>query len=242
MTKRRRYLGRALSAWVLGLLFLTSCDDEPPTGGTNPPATTTVPPSSSVSFLRAAPLAFDARTVDVVITGSNGDSTIRSISYANVSDYLELSSGDYRVQVFPAGTRRTTIAETSVSLSSDESVTVALVGLSGVNLEVFEDDRVDGSARAGVTMVNSVPDYPAPFDLMIRNGPRLFEGVSYLEATDATEVVPGRYDIELRRSGTNEVILNSTGHMLSAGATYTVFAAGSLRRGDLQIVVASDVP
>jgi hypothetical protein len=30
--------------------------------------------------------------------------------------------------------------------------------------------------------------------------------------------------------------------MLSAGATYTVFAAGSLRRGDLQIVVASDVP
>lgn len=241
MTNRRHYLGRALSAWVLGLLFLTSCDDDPPTG-TNPPPTTTVPPSSSISFLRAAPLAFDARTVDVVITGSNGDSIIRSISYADVSDYLELSSGDYRVQVFPAGSRRSTIAETSVSLSSDESVTVALVGLSGVDVEVFEDDRVDGSARAGVTMVNGVPDFPAPFDLKIRNGPMLFEGVSYLESTDATELIPGRYDIELRRSGTNEVVLTSTGHQLSAGTTYTVFAAGSLRRGDLQIVVGSDAP
>jgi hypothetical protein len=222
-------------------MFLTSCDDDPPTGN-DPPTTTTVPPSSSTSFLRAAPLAFDARTVDVVITGSNGDSTIRSISYTDVSDYLELTPDDYRVQVFPAGTRRSTIAETSLSLSSDESVTVALVGLSGVEVEVFEDDRVDGSARAGVTMVNSVPDFPAPFDLMIRNGPRLFEGVSYLESTNATEVVPGTYDFELRRSGTNEVILTSTGHRLGGGATHTVFAAGSLRRGDLQIVAASDVP
>jgi hypothetical protein len=243
MKKRFGVAGRASSPLTILALavLLASCDDDTPTGS-NPPTTTTAPSSSASAFLRAAPLAFDAHTVDVVISGANGDDTINGVPYPGVSDYLELSPGDFRVQFFPVGSRRAALAEASVALSDAQAVTVALVGLSAFDIAVLEDDRVDGSSSAGVTMTNGIPDFPAPLDLVILNGPVLLQGVAYLETSDATEAVPGRYDLQIRRAGTDEPVATSTGHDFAAGVTYTVFAVGSLTRGDIGIVVANDVP
>ena len=235
--------GRAfapLTIFALAVL-LTSCDDETPTGS-NPPSTTTAPPSTASALLRAAPLAFDAHTVDVVISGANGESTITAVPYPGVSDYLQLSPGDFRVQFFPVGSRRAALAEESVTLSNDEAVTVALVGLSAFDVAVLEDDRIDGSSQAGIMMTNSIPDFPAALDLVILNGPTLFEDVAYLETSGAAELIPGRYDVQIRRAGTDEPVATSTGHDFAAGVTYTVFAVGSLTRGDIGIMVASDAP
>jgi len=222
-------------------VLMTSCDDETPTSD-NPPATTTAPAATASGLLRAAPLAFDAHTVDVVVSGTTGAETFTGVAYPGVSEYLELSPGDYRVQFFPVGSRRASLAETSVALSGDEAVTVALVGLSSFEVAVLEDDRIEGSSRAGVTMTNVIPDFPAPLDAVVLNGPTLFQDVGYLETTDAMEVVPGVYDIQIRRAGTDEPVATSTGHNFAAGANYTIFAVGSLARGDTGIVVASDVP
>jgi hypothetical protein len=229
-----------LTVFVLAIL-LASCDDDPPTG-TNPPTTTTAPASAASAFLRAAPLAFDAHTVDLVITGPTGEQTIAGVPYPDVSEYLELSAGDFRVQFFPAGSRRAALAEESVTLSDDDAVTVALVGLSAFDLAVLEDERIDSSSRAGVTMTNGIPDFPAALDLVILNGPTLLQDVAYLETSDAAEVVPGRYDVQIRRAGTQEPVATSTGHDFAPGVTYTIFAVGSLTRGDIGIVVASDMP
>jgi len=241
MTRRRGVVGYAYSTLsALALFFLlASCDDETPTSG-NPSTTTTTATASA--FLRAATLAFDARSVDVVVNGTGGDETITGLSYAGVSDYLELGPGDYRVQFFPVGSRRAALAETSVTLSSDEAVTVALVGLSSIEVTVFEDDRIDSSGSAGVTMTNTIPDFPTPLDAVVVNGPSLIQNVGYLETSDAVTVVPGRYDIQIRRAGTDEPVATSTGHDFAAGATYTIFAVGSLTRGDMHIVIASDMP
>lgn len=226
---------RALSALAL-TFFLVSCDDNTPTNGST---TTTTPPTSNASaFLRAAPLTFDARNIDVVI----GNQTISALSYPEVSDYIELAPGEYRVQFFPTGNRTAPLGEATVNLTSDEANTVALVGLSTLEVTVFEDDLNGNGSQAGLTMVNTVPDFPAPFDLRLENGNRLFDGVSYLEMTDVTELNAGSYDIELIRGGTNEVVATSMNNNFASGTTYTVFATGSLRRGDVQIVVAANIP
>jgi hypothetical protein len=201
MTGRRGVVGQTcplLQALALGLM-LASCNDDTTTDNT-PTTTTTAPPSSAIAFLRSAPLAFDAHTVDVVVSGANGSGTFSAISYPEVSDYLDLPPGEYRVQFFPAGSRNTAVAETSVTLSDGQSVTVALVGLSAFEVTVFEDDRNGDSSRAGLAMVNTIPDFPAPLDAVILNGPTLFQNVGYLETTGATGLVPGRYDFELRRA------------------------------------------
>ena len=239
----RRGVGRAISSLPFVLaFFLASCDDDSPTGSNSTTTTTTAPASSANTFLRAAPMAFDARTVDVVVNGASGNQTIGAISYGQVSQYLELGAAEYRVQFFPVGNRTAPLAETTVTLSADQAVTVALVGLSSFDIEVLEDDRIESSASAGVAMTNTIPDFPAPLDAVILNGPTLFENVGYLETTDATEVIPGAYTIQLRRAGTNEPVATSTGHDLAAGTNYTIFAVGSLARGDMRVVVASDAP
>jgi Domain of unknown function (DUF4397) len=229
---------RTLSALAF-TFFLVSCDDETPTSGGNTTTTTTAPPTSSGSaFLRAAPLAFDARNVDVVV----GSQTISALSYPEVSEYIELDPGEYRVQFFPAGSRSTSLGEVSVDLDDDEAVTVALVGLSNFQVSVFEDDHSNPGSEAGVSLVNTVPDFPAPFDARVMNGPTLFTDVSYLEATDVREVVAGSYNVELLRGGTNEIVTTSTNNNFASGTNYTLFAVGTLSRGDIQIVVASDAP
>ena len=242
MTRRRSVVGYAystLSAFVLFFL-LASCDDETPTSG-NPSTTTTTATSTASAFLRAAQLAFDARTVDVVVNGAGGEETVAGLSYAGVSGYLELSPGDYRVQFFPVGSRRAAVAETLVTLSDNEAVTIALVGLSSFEVTVLEDNRIDSSSGAGVAMVNAIPDFPAPLDALVLNGPTLFEDVGYLETSDATELIPGLYNMQLRRAGTDETVATSTGHDFAAGANYTIFAVGSLTRDDIRIVIASDM-
>jgi hypothetical protein len=242
MTRRRSVVGYAystLSAFVLFFL-LASCDDETPTSG-NPSTTTTTATSTASAFLRAAQLAFDARTVDVVVNGAGGEETVAGLSYAGVSGYLELSPGDYRVQVFPVGSRRAAVAETLVTLSDNEAVTIALVGLSSFEVTVLEDNRIDSSSGAGVAMVNAIPDFPAPLDALVLNGPTLFEDVGYLETSDATELIPGLYNMQLRRAGTDETVATSMGHDFAGGANYTIFAVGSLTRGDIRIVIASDM-
>lgn len=244
MTTRRRARSHAcstLSAFGLAFLLLR-CDDDSPTSDNPTTTTTTAPASTASAFLRAAPLAFDARTVDVVVIGADRNDTLSAIPYPEVSDYLELGPGDYRVQFFPVGSRRAAIAESSVTLSSDEAVTAALVGLSTMEVTVIEDNQGATASAAGVTMTNAVPDFPAPLDAVIFNGPTLFEGVGYLETTEARELIPGVYDIQIRRGGTDEPVATSTGHQFAAGANYTIFAVGSLAHGDLAIEVATDTP
>ncbi|HEY7819445.1 MAG TPA: DUF4397 domain-containing protein, partial [Vicinamibacteria bacterium] len=190
--QRRHASGRIFALLTLFALssFLVSCDDDDsPTNG-DPPTTTTAPPTGGTSFLRAGALSFDARNVDVVV----GDQTISALSYPEVSSYLELDAGEYRVQFFPAGSRTAPLGETSVTLSDDDAATVALVGLTAPQPTVFEDDLDTNGSQAGIALVNTVPDFPAPFDVRIANGDTLFSGVSYLEMSDVSDLAPGSYN------------------------------------------------
>jgi Domain of unknown function (DUF4397) len=241
MNRRRTVVRRPrffLAAIVL--VFLAgSCDDNTPTSDGSSTTTTTAPSSSpsGSAFLRAAQLAFDGRTVDVVV---NSQEMARTVAYPGVSGYAELDPGEYRVQFFPTGSRRAVLAETTLTLSAGEEATVALVGLSSLDIVVLDDERAAPSANARVKLVNAIPDFPTSIDAAVRNGPILFQNVGYLESTGLAELVPGVYDIEARRTGTGESLAAATGSDFRAGTSYTLFATGSLRRGDMKIVVASD--
>lgn len=236
MTSRARVLSRYL------LLFAVAagafgCDDESPT---NPTTTTTAPvtpPPSGSARLRVAQLTQDARTVDVLL---NGAAIFTNIGYPGVSPYAELAAGAYRLQVFPAGNRRTTLVETVLQVSASEAVTAAVVGLDAIRVETFRDATGGVSGRGRVRLVNAVPDYPGPFDLGVRNGPRLVAGVGYTAASNYAEVIPGIYDLEVLRSQTTEVVATDSGRELRSGASYTIFAVGTLRRRDIEVFIALD--
>ena len=232
---QRRLPSRLLP--LLAALSLYACDDDPPpTGNEPPPATTTAPPSTAGGSLRAAQLSEDARSVDFVV---NGQVLAAGIDYGGVGPYAPLNPGDYRIQFFPEGDRDAAILETRLTLGADQAVTVALVGDSSATVNVTHE-RSTRSDRARLSMVNTVPDYPAPFDLVIQNGPGLFQGIGYLQTSGPTELIPGVYGLELRRGGTTEEVADISGQAMSSGANYTVFAFGSLARDDIELLVTRD--
>ena len=231
---------RAISCRILPLFFVlmvAGCDNDPPTGNEPPPGTTTTaPPSSAKASLRGAQLTEDARSVDFVVNGADLATGIR---YGEVGPYAQLDPGEYRVQFFPEGDRGAALIETRITLGSNQAVTVAIVGVSFSTLAIYHEQSTR-SDRARLTMVNTVPDFPAPFDLAIQNGPGLLGGVGYLQTSGTAELIPGVYGFELRRGGTAEEVTSISGQGLSGGANYTLYAIGTLTRDDIELVVTRD--
>ena len=230
---------RVLSFHVLPFflaLWVAGCDDPPPTGNGPPPGTTTAPPTSAKAYLRGAQLSEDARSVDFVV---NGAALATGIEYGGVGPYAPLDPGEYRVQFFPEGSRAASLIETRLTLGSNQAVTVAIVGETSAILAV-NDDRSTRSDRARLKMVNTVLDFPAPFDLAIQNGPGLIGGIGYLQTSGTAELIPGVYGFELRRGGTAEEVASISGQAMSAGVNYTVYAIGTLTREDIELLVTRD--
>lgn len=211
-------------------------DDPPPTGNEPPPGTTTAPPSSAKAYVRGAQLSEDARRVDFVV---NGAVLATGIDYGGVGPYAPLDPGEYRVQFFPEGDRGAVLIETRVTLGSNQAATVVIAGESLSTLTVYHE-RSTRSDRARLTMVNAVPDFPAPFDLAIQNGPGLLGGIGYLQTSGTAELIPGVYGFELRRGGTAEEVTSISGQAMSAGANYTIYAFGTLTRENIELLVTRD--
>jgi hypothetical protein len=227
---------RAPAALLLAV-FLAACNDDPPPTGNEPPATTTTASTAAAKgHLRGAQLSEDARSVDLV---ANGAVLATGIDYGGIGPFSQLDPGEYRVQFFPEGSRSAPVIETRLTLGPNQAVTVAIAGEPSTILLVIEE-RSTRSDRARLKMVNTVPDYPSPFDLFIQNGPGLFGGIGYLQTSGTAELIPGVYGFELRRAGTVEEIATITNQGMSAGANYTVYAFGTLGRDNIELVATRD--
>lgn len=237
---QRRSIFRRSFPWLAPLLLIlaVACNDSP-TEPSNPPPTgggQNPPPASQSAFLRAAQLTEDARVVDLAL---NGNVVARAIPYPGASGYVSVDPGQYRVQFFPTGNVRTVLMETTLTLSAGQAVTVAMVGLSDDIVTLFDPALPTGS-QAHARLMNAVPDYPKPFDLKIVNGPLVIQNVAYPTASGYADLVPGLYNFEIHRAGTTETVAISEGHNLGSGQSYTVFVVGTLRRDNIEVLVASD--
>ena len=239
MTVRRSAMSSA--SRVLLALFLfgsAGCREESPSSPTTTPSDTITAPLAppTVGRLRVAQLTLDARTVTVAI---DGEQVAAGLGFPSVSAYLELSSGPHRVQFFPARDPSTALVETNVSVVGGGSMTVAVVGNDPVSIVTIQDDTTPPSEHAQVRLFNAVRDFPAPFDLGIVNGPKVVENVFYLDASSYRPLIPGFYDFVLQRAGSEESIAVIDG-ALTPLTNSTVFAVGTLGRGDITMIVVRD--
>ncbi|MEY9870407.1 hypothetical protein ABIE66_005913 [Peribacillus sp. B2I2] len=69
------------------------------------------------------------------------------------------------------------------------------------------------------------PDAPA-VDVAVKNGDILFNNVSFLEDTKNINVSPGRADLEVRITGTDNIVLTIPNLQFKADTTHTIFAVG----------------
>ncbi len=210
-------------------------------GGDETPETPTAPtPPAAVapqSLLRAATLTDDAPTVDVRI---NGEVVFTDLQYPGVTEYRNMGAGQYRIEFLRAGQRRTTLAETTINLGTGEHLTVAVLGLFGLEVQEIRDNLNGNPNRARIKLFNAVADFPDALDLWILNGRPLVQEIAYRQTSGYAELVPGFYNLELVRFDTRKQIATALGASLTGNSTLTAFAVGTLRRDDIELLVVRD--
>jgi len=191
--------------------------------------------------LRVAHLSPDAPAVDVWI---NGTVALEDVPFGAISDYLEVESGVYIIQVTPANEMEPVVIDATLSLLGDQTYTVAATGLLGEgDLEaiVLIDDASPMEEKAKVRFIHTSPDAPS-VDIAVAccGGPILFEEASFRESLQYIMVDEGTYDLEVRVAGTGSVALLVEGVELKAGANYTIFATGLADDGSLRALAIED--
>ncbi|MCS6869162.1 MAG: DUF4397 domain-containing protein [Thermus sp.] len=192
------------------------------------------------AMVRVAHLSPDAPAVDVLV---NGQRAITNLAFKEVTPYLALPAARVRVQVVPAGQNSPAVIDAELDLREGVYYTVAATGfLAQIRPQVYTDALAGLFPRAGfarVRVVHTSPDAPA-VDVAVKGGAVLFPNLPFPRASGYLVVPAGRYDLEVRVAGTNQVALNLPGVNLESGKTYTVFAVGSVRAGTLTVVAVVD--
>lgn len=175
---------------------------------------------AKVRVLHVSP---DAPKVDVFI---NGEKTLENITYYQISPYLDVPAGSYKVDVYPSGKTTNPVLSEQVEVQADKSYTVAASGkLDNIRLMQIEDTTTIPTNKAKVRFWHLSPNAPA-VDIAEKDGDVLFSNISFGEVADYLEVDPGRKTLEVRPTGTEDVVLTIRDISLKPKEAYTITAIG----------------
>lgn len=230
---------RELLALSVAGALSASCDRD---GSSTP--TSPGPPAPQVAtrtLIRAANFASDLPQVDLLIDGAVRFS---ALGYSRITSYQEIPPGTHRIE-FRSSSSKLSLEDplqATLNAATGDALTVSAAGLvetHSLRVLALSDDLHTDPGRVRLKFVNAVPDFPAGFDLTTERTGILFVNVGFQQATGYRDLEQGNYDFEVRRTETVEVVaLVPQG--LARNANYTLFAFGSLRRGDFSGRVVLD--
>lgn len=228
---------------VIAVALLAACNDNG--APMAPGATTPSPvPAPSGGWLRVASLSADLAGAEVRLDGS----TFRaSLGYPQVTGYRRIEPGSHRLRFIPPARtpvdERTVQLELPIDVAEGRAMTVVSSGLvetRTLTLTAFPDEIMPSGEGAGLRLIHAMSDFPAPLELWLRAGSPLLRNVAHLEDQGYRAVTRGNYPLEIRRQGTTEPLVPVDPQGLAGSATYTMFAFGTLRNGDLDAFLVLD--
>ncbi|MFS0781524.1 DUF4397 domain-containing protein [Bacillus sp. 1P06AnD] len=175
-----------------------------------------------IRLLHAKP---DGPNVDIYI---NGTRILKDFPYKKASDYLTIPAGKYQMDVYPAGDQTSTVASRKIDVEPSKLYTVAVAGIGTDNrLLAFEDQPFVPHGESKFRFIHLSPDAP-PVDVAVTHSDVVFEDIPFRKATDYIGVTPMELDLEIRPSGTKDVILPLPNVSLKQDTPYTIYAVGTV--------------
>ncbi len=175
--------------------------------------------------IRVAHFSPDAPSIDVYVDGKK---KLTNVPYQAVSDYLALPAGNHTFDVRAAGSPATgaAVVTASQALVAGKNYTVAAIGaLAAISGKVFEDDVTPPAAgKAKVRLIHAATDVPE-VDVAVKGGQTIVSKLGLGQASAYSELAAGSYDLEIRGTGTTNVLLAKP-VTLQAGGVYTIAAVG----------------
>lgn len=155
----------------------------------------------------------------------------QNVPFAAITSYLRLPAGSYHLQIFPTGKKEDHLLDQMISVGDDAYTLVLIDDITGASkqpsLLSYEDDLQPVEDRAKVRLIHLSPNAPR-VDVAIKEGNVLFSQVGYTDARFIS-LPAGSYDLELRISGTDQVIYTIPRVRLEAKKIYSIFAVGRVR-------------
>lgn len=189
-----------------------------------------------IRILNASP---NTPAIDVY---ANDTIVVRNLVYRNFSQYLPLAPGFYNIKVYPAGMKVTPLLNTNVNIMQRSFSTLAFIGLvPNVSLYQIPEQTIrPSSGKACIRFVHLTLNTP-PLDITSTSGEKLFKNVPYKGYTDYVCVEPGSHSIQVKVSGTNDIILVDPRIHLLPNRYYSIYSVG-VGGGNppLQILIALD--
>ncbi|MBV7276799.1 DUF4397 domain-containing protein [Clostridiaceae bacterium UIB06] len=193
-------------------------------------------PASYIRILHASP---GSPAVDIYI---NNNPTISGLAYKGFTDYMPIPSGSYNIKVYAAGSQGRPIINTNLFIPDGIIYTLAIIGtLPNISLLPIEDTRrpiIQGKTLLRFSHLS--PDAPK-VDVTLPDGTALFKNVEYKQITRYIPVNPGKYRVNLRIAGTNDIVLDVPNINLYPDRFYTIYAIGLTDKNPpLQVLIPLD--
>ena len=226
----------SLRLLAITVLLLPGCGDNDALEVTQPSAPPPIA-NSTGTWLRLANFSADLAGAEVLLNGS----TLRpNIAYTAVTRYRRIDPGSHVIRFVPPGKtlvdERTVRLDATFEVMAGEAVTIIAAGLVDtrtLTVAVLRDELGTGVEGVRVRLVHAMSDFPASLDLWANAETFLVRNVTFLEDRGYRSAAAGNYPLEIRRAGTWGPLLPVLPFGLAGNATYTMFAFGTLRQGDL---------
>jgi Domain of unknown function (DUF4397) len=182
------------------------------------------------ALVRVAHFAPGLLKGDVYVVYVNGRLQLKGVPFKTVSDYLKVKPGKFKVEVREAGEPADSppVIAATVSLKAGKAYTVAVFGqLTSVKAALLTDDLTrPASSRSKVRLIQAIPGEGA-VDL-VTGGDVLISGARFPSASDYQEVPAGSVDLQVRKSGSGEVLAKKSNVKLASGSISSLVAVGGI--------------
>jgi len=179
--------------------------------------------------LRALHASPDAPIIDLYVDGALA---VGGVTFAEVSDYVQMPVGRRQARAFPMGIggRGKALLEATLELAPGQDYTLAVLGkLQELRSQLLTDTTAAPSHdRAKIRLLHASPDAPA-LDMAIARGPTLLANVAFGQVTLWQEVAATMADLEFRPSGSRHALMTLPDYTIGGGNLYTFAALGLLR-------------
>ncbi|MGV3504921.1 MAG: DUF4397 domain-containing protein [Adhaeribacter sp.] len=180
-------------------------------------------PTSIVSFYHGSP---DAPDVDIRVDGVKLNT--QPYQYKTFSNYVSFTPGTRRIKFNPLNSE-VAYVDTALTFQKDKAYSLFLVDkLNQIDVLVLQDSLVTPEAgKSRVRFLNLSPD-ASSVDLATTGSTSStwFGDVAFKEAIEFKEVNAGVYSMQVKSTGSGEVLLPVSNVDLAAGRIYTFVFRG----------------
>jgi hypothetical protein len=223
----RRHVRAASMLAAVSLMLALLCAAAPRAGAAAP----------ADGWLRVGHFAPGSPATDVYIDGSLISA---KLGFEQVTAYARVAPGPHAVALLAAGAAAgsTPMATASPSVTANSAATVAAVSnQNGLSASVYQDDlSAPPAGHAKVRIVHTVGNVPAvdvfvapaaqtgaaPASIQTASAEPVFAGLPFGSASPYADVPAGSYDVQLRATGSGQVVLSAHSWPVLAGTVASI--------------------